>query len=400
MIEGKIITGNQSKIKDINKQLLLIMIRQYQPISRVELSEKSGLNKSTVSKLIRELINEGYIKENGRGKSIGGRKPVLLDINPSAIKTIAVAISVNTTTVVLADANSHIEKESSFDTISNPKDEFYKIAEISNEFYKKGKDISEVVFSIPGIVDVENKVIKFAPNLHWRNIKVDEVFRERFEFADTLISIDNEANFSVLAESWMGNIVKNEENIVYILINEGIGTGLIINNRLFRGYNYSAGEFGHMIINEGGRKCQCGNFGCWERYGSIKVAVDSYNLESPYHLRGKNNEEMFDSFVDNCNKGDELAIKIAEDIAKELGVGIANIVNGLDPELVIIGGRMVKLWDYIKDALIRTIEEHAIFGSTVNLRIEPTSFKAGTSSIIGAAVYGIRKLYSGYHLSV
>ncbi|KAF2956770.1 ROK family transcriptional regulator [Marinitoga sp. 38H-ov] len=369
---------NSEEIKKLNMKNILRILHINSPISRNELVHLTELRPSSITRLTRELIEKNYIYEVGTGdKKTPGRKEILLDINKNAFKAFVVDIGVNETVVGIGYFNGKVDVKEKFLTSKKPEVFFKRIQKLYEKYNKKEK-IDTISFSVPGLVNVEENIILLAPNLEWENVNIGSYLN-----VDVPILSDNEANLSVMAEKYHAEDLKNKRNIVFIEIREGIGTGLIINNELYRGFTYNGGEFGHTIIEFNSKeKCHCSNTGCWELYGSINYALKNYNGI----LNGKDAIEKFNNLK---NKTD--AKEILLDLARNNSIGIANIINSLNPEVIIIGGELNDMPKYFYEELINETKKKILKVALKNTIIRPTIFKNISSNLVGAGIFSINK---------
>jgi predicted NBD/HSP70 family sugar kinase len=367
---------NSEKIKKLNMKNILRILHINSPISRNELVRLTGLRPSSITRLTRELIEKNYIYEVGIGeKKTPGRKEILLDINKNAFKTFVVDIGVNETVVGMGYFNGKVDIKEKFLTPKRP-EEFFKEIQKLYEKYNSKESIDAISFSVPGLVNVEKNIILLAPNLKWENVKIEDYLNVQVP-----ILSDNEANLSVMAEKYHAEDLKDKKNIIFVEIREGIGTGLIINNELFRGFTYSGGEFGHTIISfNSNEKCHCSNIGCWELYGSINYALKKY--------KGKlNGKDAIEKFNDLKNKKDAKEVLLY--LARNNSIGIANIINSLNPEVVIIGGELNDMPQYFYEELIIETKKKALKVASEKTLIRPTIFKNISSNLVGAGIFSI-----------
>ena len=268
-------TGNQDLVKQINKSIVFHTIKKKGPISRAQISKDTGLNKATVSTMVSELINESFVNEIGSGKSSGGRKPVMLVFNHVAGYAIGIDLGVNYLSGVLTDLNGHIIEKTTSPLHSTNMDDVTKqifacIAALIEKAPESPYGIVGIGIGVPGQVDQHEKIL-FAPHLNWKNVDLKKVVEDRFQIST---SVENEANAGAVGELLYG-AGKGIANQVYVSIGIGIGTGIIIRHQLFRGTSGISGEMGHMTINFNGKKCSCGNRGCWELYASESALLEA-----------------------------------------------------------------------------------------------------------------------------
>ncbi|NBI29070.1 ROK family transcriptional regulator [Chengkuizengella marina] len=347
------ITGDQNLIKKMNKTIVLDEVVNHKMISRAEISEKTGLNKGTVSTLVNELLENHLVYEAGPGKSSGGRKPVMLLFNKQAGYAIGIDLGVNYILSMITDLSGNIivQQKSSLHSLSTDDVIFTLIESIHNLIQKAPKSSYGIIgigIGVPGIVNDKGTILH-APNLGWRDVQLKQILFEEFKVP---IVIDNEANAGALGEKEYG-IGKNIKNIIYISAGIGIGTGMILTNEIYRGYSGYAGELGHMTIEASGEQCSCGNTGCWELYASEKALLNQNQSFS-------HDEHKLQQYVQQASQGDQQVIEKFNKVGTYLGIGVSNIINTFNPELIIVGGRLSTAEPWMKDTLLSTVEKRAL----------------------------------------
>ena len=376
--------GNSSFIKNLNQSSILRLINEYGPISRKELSEKTEYSAATISNHVKTLIEEGFVIEKEKGISSGGRKPVFLTINPDKGFIIGVDIEVNKVKIVLFNLKLKVEKKNEFyiETEKTPEQILEKILSHIEEILKEKRieeyDLLGIGVAVPGLVNKDRNILQFAPNLGWEKEKISEYLNRNYKVP---IFVENEANAAGLGEKEF--YYDKYINMVYVSINEGIGCGLIFNGGLYRGASGNAGEFGHIIIeSESERTCHCGNKGCWEALASENYIYDRYSKITKRELI--NIDQVYKKIKENNT--DEEIRKLLDKVGENIGLGIANIINSLSPELVIIGGNILKIKDYLDQPLQRSIREKALKFNYDKVKVKYS--KLGEL----ATVYGIAKI--------
>ncbi|CCQ98125.1 Xylose repressor [[Clostridium] ultunense Esp] len=379
-------TGDQYLVKKINKSIVLDLIRSKSPLSRAQISEVSGLNKGTVSSLVNELMEEKLVYEIGLGKSSGGRRPIMLLFNQSAGFAVGVDLGVNYILTVLTDLNGTVVQEE-FIPYSNLsfqeilillKSSITKIIEHApNSPY----GIIGIGVGVPGIVD-EKGIILFAPNLNWKETDLKSILYEEFHVP---VTIDNEANTGALGEKRYG-AGQDISNLIYVSIGIGIGVGIILNNELFRGTSGYSGEIGHSVIEMNGRKCSCGNRGCWEMYASEQALLEEAKRLNLSKLD-------LETVVQAADQGSPEAITLFSEIGEYIGVGIANIMNTFNPDLILIGNRMTMAEKWISNPMRRVVESRALPYHRKDAQIRFSSLSI-YSAVRGAASLAINEFFS------
>ncbi len=357
--------------RDINRRIVLNLIRKHQPISRAELSRHSRLQRSTVSVITQQLIAERWVKMGASGNLPRGRKPKFLHINGERSGIIGVDIRPETTTIMLADLETRSLAQDSMRTGENP-DEF--VAELARRIRRLMSAHSQLSFegigmALPGRIDLESNRLVFAPNLAWKSIDL----KSALEFATGLeVELENAANACALAEIWGGTHSESVRNLVAVTVSEGIGAGLVLNGQLVRGSAGLAGELGHVMLQENGPLCKCGNRGCWEACASNSAAARYFTeLEGAGSKPKIPGAPTFDSLLKLAQQGHPQAGAALERMAHFLGVGIAMTIAALAPEVVVVIGDVTRAWDRVGPIIDDVIAKRLSMGSKT--RIVPTN---------------------------
>ncbi len=340
--------ARHSTIRDINRQIVLNYVRVRSPISRAEIARETSLQRSTVSAIVDDLQDSGFIEEIGTGDSTGGRKPTLLQLKTGTPCVIGVDITPRETTIVLADLGGNLLHK---ETLPTSPDLEYMNEQIltrvttlvrANERY----DL-EVGVSVPGIADQVTGNVLYVPYFNWINW---DIGRQITEATSLAVTIDNDANAVALAELLFGEeAVKRTRNFIMVMISEGIGTGIVIDGEVYRGENGAAGEFGHMYVGENAPvACSCGRHDCWEAHASEKALVGRYLTNGNSSMAGTVD---IDHLVRLAANGEVAAISILKETANYVGIGISNLLIGFSPQAVVVSGRIVKAWDLIADEI-------------------------------------------------
>lgn len=338
--------ARSSTIRDINRQIILNHIREKSPISRAEIARVTDLQRSTVSLIVEELKSFGLIEEI-EGESSGGRPPQLLSLRTSHAVAIGVDFGKKRTIVACGDLAGRILEQEEFPTDTDFEKTIARIVKSINYFIgKNGGSIEGIGVSVPALVEPNSGKVLLLPHLNWHEAD----FAERIRTATGLpVKIDNDANAAALAELWFGRPeVSAVRDFILVLIENGIGTGIVFDGQIYRGKNGIAGEFGHMTIGSNAPvACGAGKYDCWEAFASERSAVARY-----VKLCKKENGASRISFAELVNialDGDEKARLALKETAHYIGVGIANLFQGLAPEVAIVTGTIVRAWSLIAD---------------------------------------------------
>jgi predicted NBD/HSP70 family sugar kinase len=320
----------------INRNLLFNLIRTRQSISRSDLARASGLQNSTVSVIVEDLIADGWIVEGSAGHLPRGRRPVFLEID-SHRAVIALDVHPTQITVGVSDLGGNFIEQSIIAVPEKRNNALSTIVSGIGKIIKSHEDKSFVGIGIclPGRTDVHLEELTFAPNVKWDH----EKFKSRIEQALGMkVVMDNVANACALSEVWFGGSDRNHD-LVVVNVSEGLGTGIFANGRLLRGDSGMAGEFGHVVLDPTGVPCGCGSRGCWETLASNRAALRYYNELCP-----KRRIRSFDRLLKLAEKENCEAFAALNRVSKELGRGMKMISSILDPKEIVVVGAITSVW--------------------------------------------------------
>lgn len=333
-------------VRDINQSVFLHLIRKRQPISRADISKITGLRAGTVSAIVNRLIKSDLVYEGTEGPSSGGRRPKNLYINAECSYVLAIDIGVLDTIFAVSDFNGRILQQKSILTEDKPKSFLNKLSDeidslIKNQ-YPRAR-FGAVGVSVPGLIDRETGNIEISPNLEWQNVALKKILESRLKLP---VYVENDANSAAFSELWYGPVHNAKVGtLVFILVVEGLGTGLIIDGDLHVGSRLGLGGFGHMSIDPNGELCSCGRRGCWETFASERATVERF-----HRVTAKQGLPLvnIEGLIALANKNDEMAVQSLMITAEYLGEGISNLVHGIYPETVVVGGKITGAWDLIE----------------------------------------------------
>lgn len=392
--------GNNSFLKEYNKKIILNIIRTNKTISRADISHQTGLSATAVGGIVESLIQEGYIYEIGSGQSSGGRKPVLLSLKPKSFYSIGIDLDVDTINVLLMDITGDvIDKTNHANTMIR---DCSKLSEIilplvNAILYKNNINVSKLLglgISVPGLIDIEGKTVIMAPNLGWNYVDIVDVFKEILNIP---VYIENEAKCSAICENWVGQCIADKD-FVCINIKTGIGAGIFTSGKLYRGASGTAGEVGHIVVDEGGTRCGCGNYGCLETVAStpsiikrcikyVKQGVVS-SLNNIEHIENV----TIDDIVSAALQQDSFALNLLNESARYIGIAVSNIVNTLNPSKVVLGKDFCKYAEVVMDVIKGVVKTKAIEYASSEVDVVASNI-GQDSSAMGAAIIPVKKLF-------
>ncbi len=352
-------TANLKLVKQSNLTLVFNLINENQPVSRASIAHATGLSPTTVSSLVDELISEDMVEETGMGKLSGsGRKPVLLAVKAHGGCVVAVEMrekSIELEVFNLAGESVAFTSREVSDYENIGKIISDSVSETVNGFGR----LLGICIGVPGVIDRKTKRVMstLIP------IKQDnDFFRVLCDsFPDVKIKLGNESSYCAYIEK--AESKKEIHSLVYIDINVGIGAGIILEDRIFTGAFGNAGEFGHVSVDINGKKCKCGNRGCLEALAGVPAICQAVGV----------------SGIDEIDCNDDETMEKLSDICKYIASGVNNIINMINPEVVVIGGDITGLGK----RFLNRIREELYF---IRLKPDMESFSLEFSDIKGNPV--------------
>jgi len=371
-------------VRDINRRIVLNLIRTRQPISRADLSRVSGLQRSTISLIVEQLIEENWVLEGPTGRLPRGRRPTFLRLNDERV-IIGVDIRPLQTTVALADANGKFISQETVATSPNWKVALAGLIDSILRMKKacRGKMIEGIGISLPGRFDQTSDRLVFAPNLAWRDVDLRNPIVQETGLE---VELENAANACVLAAVWFDHM-EEVRNLVVVTVSEGIGTGVLANGQLVRGLNGMAGEFGHVPLDLQGPVCGCGSRGCWEVFASNRAALRYYLAEG-----GEPGGLSFPDLLSRAEQGDTRAARALETMAHYLGRGMRMIVAGLAPERIVVVGDLTRSWHRFGSAIEAEVKAQVLPGGCPPLLIP--AYEDGMARLRGTVALVLQKHFS------
>jgi predicted NBD/HSP70 family sugar kinase len=344
--------ARSNTIRDINRQIVLNYVRERGPISRAEIAHETALQRSTVSLIVEELRIEGLIEEVS-GESTGGRPPILLSLRTADAVAIGVDLGTTRTIIATSDLAGRVLEQEQFETDPDAEKTTKEIIDRARKFIRDNNGTIEGIgVSLPGLVDPEGKEL-FIPGFNWRDLPLA---KEISAATGLPVTMDNDANAAAQAELWFGRPeIREVRDFILVLVEGGVGTGIVFDGQVYRGENGAAGEFGHMTIGRDAPvACASGSRECWEAFASERSALARYKTLSG----GRNGAATtnFGKLIDLALIGEGPARTALKETGYYLGIGIANLIRGLAPQAVIVGGPIVRAWPVISTDIKTTVE--------------------------------------------
>jgi transcriptional regulator of PTS gene len=374
-------------VRETNELKLLHIIRDSQPISRADLVKATGLRAGTVSVVVNRLLRAAAIYEGEAAPSSGGRPATYLQINAEKAYVIGIAIGVHQTIFGVSDFNGRILNQR---TIRTERDAEGFLVRLGNEIsvlvnaHFKHARLAAVGISIPGLVDHVDGCLARSPNLGWQDVPIKAILEARLNLP---VYVENDANAAALSELWYGPMqVWSANCVVFVLIVEGVGTGLILNGELYVGSRIGMGGFGHISVDPDGPLCSCGSIGCWETIASDAATLKRY-AEA---CRDGKLAHTVQNLIDTSYAGDECATEVLKKTASAIGRGIKGLAHGLAPEIIVIGGQITASWSIIEPVIAEELKSEYFVPGVSTPQVRPASVEQ--PSFFGAFPVALRNL--------
>ena len=368
--------------RGINKQIALTLIRAHQPVSRADLARLMETNRANITFLVNELLDEKLVREGARGsEKVRGRKPTFLYLNSQKSLAVAIDVRASRTYMMITDSiGKQIGEIVSFSTKFDPDEFVATLGWQARKALREGAGVSScdgIGIIIPGMVDRKSGMVINAPALGWKYVNLVDLLEK--EFDGTEIHLENSGKACALSQIWsMRGDLHGHNDIVFVSVSDGLGVGVVINGEVLRGRHNTAGEFGHVPLSIDGPKCACGANGCWEAYISNPATLSRYfgrNVGSRQPQSIDVADFTIEDLIVRARGNDSRALTTLNSTARYLGMGLASIVNSIDPSTIYIGGEITDAWDLIEVHVREALRERALTTDLgeVRIRIVPAS---------------------------
>jgi predicted NBD/HSP70 family sugar kinase len=341
--------------RKINRGIVLELVRTQQPISRADLARQSGLQRSTVSQIIEQLLSEQWVCEGRTATSSRGRRPTLIHVNENLV-ALALDIHPREATLAVVDLNGRLVLRSTAPLTSDPAASTQLILEaIGRVRGELGRmSIEGIGISFPGRVDPQTDRVLFAPNLHWHEFDLKGLIEKRTRLP---VHIANAAIACLLAELTFNHTDGNRDAVL-VTSSEGIGGGIFANGGIVTGHDGMAGEFGHISVDPDGPECACGRRGCWEMFASCRAALRYFR-----ELQPRFRQVSFGELLSLAEDGNSYAAQAIEKQAYQIGHGLRLIIAALSPSVIYIAGDVTSAWHRYGPVLDKAVRESTIAGT-------------------------------------
>jgi glucokinase-like ROK family protein len=390
--------GQPELLKEINRLRAFEVLKAERVVSRPGLAQRTGLSRATVSALADELLAVGLVEEVGLGVSTGGRPPVLLQFNPRAAYALGARMADRMWSIVITDLDAQVVRRIEVyipgETPGAAVDALVEGIASLTEGFDRDKLLPAIGLGTPGLVDVRSGIIETAVDVNWFKVPIRQMVEEA---TGLQVFVANRSKVGALAELWYG-AEEGVSDLIYISIGTGVAAGIVHNRALFLGTNSSAGELGHVTVLPDGPRCPCGNRGCLQRLVSGPAIADAARArlrEDPSSLL----QELCDHYPERitaqmvfcaAEQDDVLARALVGDVARYLGIAVANLINLFNPQRIILGGPIGRVGQVLLDPLREEVQRRAMAYPRSVVQITTNDLGPDTGAI-GAAVLVLQR---------
>lgn len=383
--------GNRQLIRALNRSAVLNTVKSRGPIGRAEIARRTGLSPATVSSLTADLIERQLILETEPGESSGGRRPILLEINPGGGYVVGIKLTESHIIAALINLEAQVLDRRTDDLPGTAPAQVVSsiatsVAQLLETAGLQHGQLLGVGVGLAGVVDAEAGVSRQQPFLNWRDVPLGKMLSETL---NTLVHIDNDVNALTLAERLYGR-GQGIDDFLTVTVGRGVGLGIVIGGQLFRGARGGGGEFGHLVVDVNGPACECGKRGCLEAYiGESGLLRQADQFAQAGEMPPV---DSVDQLLALAMDGHLQAAQLFERSGRSLGQGIANLVNLFNPARILISGEGVRYGELFFSAMRQALEANtmpALLGDT-EVRIDPWGDDAWA---VGAASLVLRDLF-------
>ena len=390
--------SSQRAVRRHNLSVVLRQVVERGPRSRATIATDTGLNKSTVSSLVSELMDFGLLVERGaEHRGTAGRPGLVVDVARDGVVALGLEVNVDYVAVQATDlaGGSRYKGMEAADNRGRSVDEVLdRLGELARgallEVQAQGLRPIGATIAVPGLVDISRGELLIAPNLHWSDVPLVEQLRERIAAPDLQIGLDNEANLAALAELWEG-AATGISDFMYCSGEIGVGGGLVLGGELFRGYRGFGGEFGHTTVEHDGLPCACGSRGCLETRAGLEPLLAAAGIGGNGESGSRGLAKPVSELVRRAKAGEPRAIAALEDAARWLGIALGTVVNLISPQAIVLGGHFAPMSEWLAPVISSELATRVLGGNGAVPPVLSSSLGA-EAAMRGAAATQLRRL--------
>ena len=393
--------ATRTTTREVNRQIVLNLIREHQPISRAELARRMEVSRSLLTPLVRELVTRGAVVEGGTVRAPQrGRRPTLLRVRTNRHVEVAIDVRPLRTTVALADFGGLVLARETFPTPASPTALVEALAAHVPGLVAahvgagsgEGEDrtLAGVGLVMPGMVDRRTGRVLYAPRLGWRDVDLRDVLAGRLGHK---VRIENAPIACALARLWLTpDGITGGHSFAYVSISEGVGVGLVNRGEVLRGETHTAGEFGHVSLDRSGPPCVCGKRGCWEALCGDGATLARYAARQTVGRGARGPAESVEEVVRRARDGERAAVEAITETGEHIGRGLAALVSAFNPGRIYVGGEVTAAWELLDGPIRRALVEDTLTDAARATPVVPDRSPAeyrvlGAVALVAAPTY-------------
>jgi N-acetylglucosamine repressor len=385
--------ATRSTFREINRKIVLNLIREHQPISRAELARRMKVRRASLTLIVRELLDSNEVIESGTAVAARGRRPTLLRIHTTGRLAIAVDVRATRTSLVLADFGGTVRERDAFPTPARPDDLARELGIRVNKLLAadasatNGATCQGIGIVVPGMVDRRGGRILYAPRLGWRDVDLRDALSEHVGIP---VFVENAAIACALARLWSyTGDTRAVNNFAYVSVSDGVGVGIVVSGEVIRGEAHTAGEFGHVSLDPHGPMCACGKRGCWEAFAcnsatSMRYVSEASGSHGPPRTDGRRGPlPSIEEIVRRAKRGERAAEVTLAATGREIGRGLAGVVSAINPKRIYLGGEVTAAWDLLEGPMRAALVEGTLTAAARETPVLPDR-ASGEYRLLGA----------------
>ena len=365
--------ATRSTPREVNRQIVLNLIREHQPISRAELARRMNVQRAALTKIVRELVTAGDVEETGTAAAARGRRPTLLRVRTSGRLALAVDVRPGWTSIALADFGGQVLSRDGFATPERPEALASELATRINAVLRSHpSECQGIGIVVPGMVDRRTGRVLYAPRLGWRNAHVTDVIVDQTTLP---VYVESAPIACALARLWsLTGKTRAVNNFAYVSISDGVGVGIVNRGEVLRGETQTAGELGHVSLDPNGPLCACGKRGCWEAFACNSATIARYMAAVAGHTGqaspqmrtrpSRPNVPTIEEIVRRAHVGEQAAVDTLVETGRQVGRGLAAVVNAFNPKRLYVGGEVTAAWELLEPPIRQALEEDTLTEAT------------------------------------
>ncbi len=406
-------------MREFNRLLVLNSVREQGPLARVQISRVTGLSRTTVSSLIDTLLLEGLVREGEflDANSMGGRRAMLVRFNADAGRVLGIDVGRTHLTLLMTNLAAEViaQRTCPFAMERGPAfclpQLFQEVRAFVESMNISWKHILGIGLGIPGPLDPQLHTLSDPPGMPaWDGVNIWQAFQQEF---DIPLYVDNDANLAALGESRYGSGVGSTD-LAYLKVGTGIGAGLLLGGRVYRGHGGSAGELGHVTIDENGPLCHCGNRGCLETFAGAQAIIHDARLglslawlrtlqevsEQASPVLARRSDATIKDVIEAAQYGDQASCAALAHAGERIGVALAGLVNLLNPSTIVVGGGVSRAEELFFQPLRRAVSSRSLPAAWKETRIlasqlNSTAVALGAVSLVITTAFSMPMAWSG-----